>query len=329
MKNLAVKFMGLELKNPIIVGSSELSNSIEQIVELEKCGAGAIVLKSLFEEEILMEMEHDVQQMNRPATIYPEVYDFFDIETVEDTLSKYLELIKNAKNAVKIPIIASINCVTANEWHVFAKKIENAGADALELNVFVMPSDLEHSSEENEKVYFDIIEKVKKEVKIPIGLKISYYFSNLASMIKKLSETGISSLVLFNRFFEPDFDVDRLIVTSSSVLSTPIDFYRTLRWVAIMSSRVKCDLAATTGVHNGKTAIKQILAGATAVEIVSVLYKEGPQAIKIILKDIENWMTEKGYNSIEEFRGKLSQEKSMNPASYERSQFMKHFSKKF
>jgi dihydroorotate dehydrogenase (fumarate) len=329
MKNLKTKYMGLELSSPIIAGSCGLTNSIENIMELEKAGAGAVVLKSLFEEEIQIEMSKNLKEMNRPGTIYPEIFDFYDLDTVEDSVSKYLSLIREAKSLTKIPIIASINCVSANEWTSFAKRIQEAGADALELNVFVMPSDTNRTAADNEKVYFDVIEKVKKEVTIPVALKISYYFSNLAQFITKLSGTGADALVLFNRFYSPDFDIEKLKVIPASLYSTPNDLPVSLRWVAIMSGRVQCDIASSTGVFDGKSVVKQLLAGANAVQVASALYKHGLNHIKGMLTELNAWMEDNGYETIDDFRGRMSQEKSVNPAVFERAQFMQHYSQKF
>jgi dihydroorotate dehydrogenase (fumarate) len=207
----------------------------------------------------------------------------------------------------------------------FAKQLEEAGADALELNMFFLPSEFDRTSEEKEKAYFQIIEKVQKEVRIPIALKISYYFSNLGPMIQNLSNTGIAGLVLFNRFYSPDFDIEKLEVVSSNVFSNPSDVTISLRWIGIMAERVHCDLAASTGVHDGAALIKQILAGANAVQVVSALYKHGKGHIATMLETLEGWMKKKGFNSLSDFRGKLSQAKSSNPAVYERVQFMKYF----
>ncbi len=328
MANLTTKYMGLTLRNPIIVASSGLTESLDKIKHLEDKGAGAVVLKSLFEEEIQAEMRKAEQEANTPGTIYPEIFDFFDYDQMEDSVSKYLFLIEDAKKAVDIPIIASINAVSSNEWTSFAKRVEDAGADALELNAFILPSDVNRSSDQNEQLYFDIIEKVKKEVSIPIAMKISYYFSNLAQMIQKLSQTGLASLVLFNRFYSPDFDINNFTVNSASVLSNPGDLPISLRWIAIMANRVSCDLAATTGIHDGHAVVKQLLAGANAVQLASTLYKNGPEYLEKILIDLENWMHEHDYEAIDDFRGKLSYEKAANPAALERVQFMQHFSGK-
>lgn len=328
MIDLKVKYLGLELKNPIIAGSCGLTNSVKDIVELEKNGAAAVVLKSLFEEEIIAEMNYSLAEMNRPSTVYPEIFDYFAIDDMEDTVTNYLELIREAKKNVSIPIIASVNCVSAVEWTGFAKRMQNAGADAIELNMFILPSDFTRSSEEFEKVYFDVIKAVKSEVTIPVSLKISYYFSNLGQMIKKLSESGIDGLVLFNRFFSPDIDIENNRVIPSSIYSSPSDISISLRWIGIMADRVSCDLASSTGVHDGKGVVKQLLAGANAVQFASALYKHGPSVIGTMLDEIKEYMEEHSYESISDFRGKLSQAKTSNPAAYERAQFMKHFAGK-
>lgn len=324
MANLTTKYMGLELKNPLIVGSSGLTNSVEEIIELEKKGAGAVVLKSIFEEEILLEHKSVMDEVAADENNL-EYYDYFDYKIKQDNINRYIKLITDVKKAVKIPVIASVNCTSAHEWTFFAKKIQDAGADAIELNAFILPSDLNRTAEQNEKIYFDLINAVKKEVTIPISLKISYYFSNLAAMIKKLSETGIAGVVLFNRFYSPDFDIDAQKVVSTHVLSSENDLPISLRWVAIMANRVKCDIAASTGVHNGQALIKQLLAGADAVQVVSAIYKHGTSHIEAMLKELEAWMDKNNYQNIASFKGNMSQENSHDPAAFERVQFMKYF----
>ena len=325
MANLETTYMGLKLRNPIIVGSSGLTNSIENIIEIAKEGAGAVVLKSLFEEQINQAANQTFEQGNF-SNYYPEAQDYIQNYSTENDVTIYLDLIKECKGKVDIPIIASINCMSDNEWINFAKKIEDAGADALELNVFVLPSDPNKSSADNEKVYFNIAEKVMKIVNIPIALKLSYYFSGLAKTFEMLSWTGIKGIVLFNRFFSPDIDINNFEIKSSNVFSSPSDLAQSLRWVAMLSENVKCDIAASTGVHDGEAAIKQLLVGAKAVQIASVLYKKGFKEIPIMLKQITDWMIEKNFETIDDFRGKMSYKKLDNPAAYERVQFMKHFS---
>ena len=326
MADLTTTFAGLQLKNPIIIGSSGLTDSLDGIIELENKGAAAVVLKSLFEEEILREMKAQLKSMSSETFLYPETLEFYEnTDLTEESTQQYLKLIEKAKYSVNIPVIASINCITSQQWTYFPKQIETAGADALELNIFILPSDLNRSGDENEKVYFEIIREVQKQVKIPIIVKLSYYFSNLATHLQEISETGIKGMVLFNRFYNPDFDLDTLEITSGSVLSNPSDIHLSLRWIAIMAERVSCDLAASTGVHDGEGLIKQLLAGANAVEIASVIYRKGSQHIGEMLDELEEWMDKKGFKSIRDFQGKLSQAKSSNPAAFERVQFMKYF----
>ena len=326
MIDLSTKYLGMNLKNPIIIGSCGLTDNIDSIIGFEKAGASAIVLKSLFEEEILQELQVNLKKMNSDLFMYPETVDYYEyLEAPKETPDKYLQLIKEAKKSLSIPVIASINCLSAGQWTYFPRKIEAAGADALELNLFIMPSDFNRSSEENEEAYFQIISEVRKQIKIPIALKVSYYFSNVGTMLKKFSESGIQGLILFNRFYSPDIDIDKLIVTSAPIISSPTDISNSLRWIGIMSQRVNCSLAASTGIHDSKAVIKQLLAGADAVQLASILYKQGSTIITEILNEIANWMELKKFNNISDFKGKLSQSQSINPASFERVQFMKYF----
>ena len=324
MVDLSTEYLGLKLKNPLIAGSSGLSRTVKGVQEFEAAGAGAVVLKSIFEEEIMFEYEDFLDEADQKG-INLDQFDYYDYEIKGQKIGGYTQLISDCKSSVSIPVIASINCVYSHEWIYFAEQIEEAGADALELNMFFLPSDFDRSVEEKEAAYFKIIESVQKKLKIPIALKISYYFTNLGQMIQRLSTSGVKGLVLFNRFYSPDIDIDKLEVVPSNVLSHPSDLPLSLRWIAIMSQRVDCDLAASTGVHDGTALIKQILAGANAVQVVSALYSKGKNHIATMLQTLEEWMVKKDFRSISDFRGKLSQAKSSNPAAYERVQFMRYF----
>jgi len=229
------------------------------------------------------------------------------------------------KKDIKIPVIASINCQTAEQWTWFPKEVESAGADALELNLFILPTDLNRDAAAVEKVYFDIIRTVRSVINIPLAIKISFYHSNLAQFIVRLSESGVNGIVLFNRFYSPDFDIDEMTATSGFILSNPGDLALSLRWIAIMSDKVGCDLAASTGVHDGTALIKQLLAGANAVQVTSALYKNGVEYIGQLHNDLRDWMTRHQFSSISSFRGKMNQSSIENPAAYERVQFMKYF----
>ncbi len=324
MADLRTNYMGLELKNPIIVGSSGLTNTVEKVKEIEKLGAGAVVLKSLFEEQINFQVHKSVSQSDSMYG-YPEAEDYISNYTRDNSVSEYLELIKNCKGSVDIPIIASINCVSSSEWISFARKIQEAGADALELNIFILPSDPKRNAEQNEQVYFDVAMAIIKEVSIPVALKISYYFSGIAKTALKLSWTGIKGMVLFNRFFSPDIDIDKFEVTASHVFSTPEEIAISLRWVAMLSDRLHCDIAASTGVHDGAGMVKQLLAGAKAVQITSTLYKNGTGVIPDMIKFVDEWMDKHEFKTTDDFIGKMSFKETENPAAYERVQFMKHF----
>jgi len=325
--DLTTTYMGLELRNPVIAASSGLTGSVDGIVKLEKSGASAVVLKSIFEEEILLEVNRQLKEAQKDPMIYSglsETLDYIDLHIRDNNLTEYLMLIQQAKSSVSIPIIASINCVSFEDWTYFTGKIQDAGADALELNLFLNPSDFENK--EFEKVYFKIIEKVLKVVDIPVSIKISKYFTRMGLTIKALSETGISGLVMFNRFYTPDIDIEAVSMAPGKFYTTSDDLSETLRWVAIMSDKVNCDLAASTGIHTGEDVIKMLLAGAAVTQVASTLYKNGPDQLGRILNKLEKWMNEKEFTSIDQFRGTVAEQFRGNPAAFERMQFMKYFS---
>jgi dihydroorotate dehydrogenase (fumarate) len=254
-----------------------------------------------------------------------ESYDYYDYEVRGAHVAQYVDFIRAAKAAVSIPVIASVNCTYSHEWASFAKDIEGAGADGLELNMFFLPSDITRSSDEREKDYLQIVERVLKQVRIPVALKISSSFSTLAQMIGRLSKTGIAALVLFNRFYSIDFDIEKMTVTGTGGLSSPAELAGPLRWVALMSRRITCDLAASTGVHDGASLIKLLLAGAKAVQAASVFYREGARKAGVMLNELSAWMDRHGFKALGDFRGSLSQAESINPGVYERVQYMKHY----
>jgi dihydroorotate dehydrogenase (fumarate) len=328
MKDLSTEYLGLKLKNPVVAASCGLTGTLDGIKTLDNSGVAAIVLKSIFEEEILLETNRKLAEAEQHPLIYSglsETLDYIDLHVREDSLTRYLELVSGAKSAVKVPIIASINCVSNEDWMHFAKKIEEAGADALELNLFLHPADFQNK--EFEKAYFRIIEKVLEQVSLPVSIKISKYFTRLGLSVKALSESGVAGMVLFNRFFTPDIDIDDIALTGGSMFSTPEEQAETLRWIAIMSNKVTCDLAASTGIHSGKDVVKMLLAGATVTQVASTLYKNGPDQVSRMLSNLQEWMTEKGFESIGQFRGMVSRAYEANPATFDRMQFMKQFSK--
>ena len=323
MNDLSTKYLGLELKNPLIVGSCGFTNSVEKIKELADNGAGAVVLKSLFEEQIQAELSANLDSYTAD---YPGATDYIREYTRGNEVENYLKLIAGAKKAVDIPVIASINCVSAKEWVSFAKSVENEGADALELNISLLPSNPKMTSRDNEAMYLEIINKVSDMVSIPLALKMSQYSSALASLIRELAWTNkIAGFVLFNRFYTPDIDIDKMSVKSSDMLSTPAEGCGPLRWIALMSGLIDKDLVASTGVHDHSGVVKQILAGAAAVQVVSTIYKNGTGQLNTILSGLDDWMTQKSFRSLAEFRGRLSYEKVQEPAVFERTQFMKYY----
>ena len=322
--DLSTTYMGLKLKSPIIVGSSGLSENIENSIAYEKAGAGAIVLKSLFEEQILHDV--DEQRLNNMYGSYADQENYAIYYSKKHSISQYINLIKKNKEALNIPVIASVNCVSAEEWISYAKIIEEAGADALEVNLFLLPAEINHTGEEKEQIYFDIIEKIGAEINIPFSLKISYYFSGLANFIYRLSQTKASAVVLFNKFYSPDVDIEKEKIIPGDILSCKELNTMTLRWIGILYNKIRMDLAASRGIYDGEAVIKNLLVGAQVIQVVSAVYKEGPKVLEEMHTTLSNWMERHEYNSIEQFRGNASQKNIKKPVLFERTQFMRYFS---
>jgi dihydroorotate dehydrogenase (fumarate) len=327
MPNLETKYMGLKLKNPIVVASSGLTNSIDKIKDLENAGAGAVVLKSIFEEQINNEVSHLINR--DPQNLYPEAEDYIWNYTRNNSITRHLNLLSEAKKETEIPIIASINCMSASEWTIFAKDFENAGADALELNLFFVPTNRLKTSEEIEQLYFKILSEVKKNVNIPVSVKIGFYYTNMIAMADRLVAHGADALVLFNRFYEPDINIETLELAPSEVFSAPADIRRSLRWIGLVSSQLpKVEIAAGTGIHDGEAVIKQLLAGAQVTQVCSSVYINGSQVIAGMIAELQTFMRKWNFRKIEDFRGRLSYKNIPDPMLYERAQFMKYFSGK-
>lgn len=328
MSNLETTYVGLKIKNPLVAASSGLTGSLEKIIELEQAGIGAVVLKSIFEEQIYGEISNMLSK-DAQNSGYPEAEDYIKGYLRDNTLKKHIDLIESVKKAVKIPVIASINCISGDEWTTFSKDFEDAGADALELNIFYLPTNRLEKPGVVEQLYIDVLNKVKSEISIPVVVKFGIYHSNIIGMADKLKANGASGIVMFNRFYEPDINVDTLELTASEVFSSPADIRRTLRWVGMVSSAVQhLDIAASTGIHNGNAVIKQLLAGAQVAQLCSTLYLNGTKVIPEILTDISEFMKKWNFKKIEDFRGRLSYNNIPDPMLYERSQFMKYFSER-
>lgn len=322
MIDLSTSFAGLSMKSPIIVSSSGLTSSVDRIKKVAAAGAGAVVMKSLFEEQI----NYDVGSMSEGHD-YPEAGDYIRTYARENSLDQYLTAIKEAKEAVDIPVMASINCESASEWTDFAKKIEEAGADALELNIYFLPINKETDPREYEKTYLQLVSEVKKKTALPLIIKLGNGFSNITWMVNQLYHRGAAAVVLFNRFYAPDINTDDFTFGSAEVLSSPSELRTSLRWIGIVSSQVdQLDLAASTGVHSGMAVVKQILAGAKAVQVCSVLYRNGLDYVKDMTMEMKKWMEKNQYESPKDFRGKMNYGSLKDPSVYERAQFMKYYS---
>jgi len=324
MANLKTKFIGLELNSPIIAGSCGLTADINKLQEMANSGVGAIILKSIFEEQINMEVSKYIGDDS-----YPEESDYMQNYIRANTVQHYIDLVKQAKATLDIPVIASINCLKDGEWISFATELEKAGASALELNVFMLPTDEFLESADLENRYFEIVKHVKTVVNIPIIVKISRYFTNLPAFVSKLKAYGADAVTLFNRFYEPDIDIDKMTVGVAPMFNSSADLKTTLRWTGILTGKDKSlEVSSSGGVHNGAAVVKLLLGGATSVQVCSVLYEEGVGAIKTMNDFVSKWMDKKEFNSIDEFRGKLSYADVKQAERYERAQFMKYFSDK-
>jgi dihydroorotate dehydrogenase (fumarate) len=324
MSNLSVSYLGLKLKSPIIAGSSGLTDSVDKIIKLEEYGAGAVVLKSIFEEQTNYETGSMLYD-----NAYPEAADYLSAYLKNNTIEKYLSLIQESKEKVNIPVIASVNCVSVGEWVSFAKMAEEAGADALELNVYVLPTSTKYDSERYETRYYDIVTAVKNETKIPVAVKLGQHFTNLPSFINNLYKRGADAVVLFNRFYAPDINIDKIEFTPADILSSPQEIRNSLRWVGLISSVVEeIEVCASTGIHNSSAVIKQLLAGASAVQVCSALYKNGPEYIKTLTDELKQWMNKNTFDEVKEFIGRLNYKRIKDPKVFERSQFMKYYSDK-
>ena len=321
MMDMKTSYAGLTLRNPIIIGSSGLTNKAERNLEFEKAGAGAIVLKSLFEEQIEMQSASMLQEND-----YPEAADYIRSYVEANQVNDYLALIRQSKELCTIPIIASINCYKAAAWTNFAQQITQAGADALELNVFFMETDLHDSAEAVKETYVTILRQVKEAIRIPVIMKIGKQYSNIPSLVHALKANGADGVVLFNCFYQPDIDINTMQLVSGHVFSSAADLSDTLRWTAIVSGKVPgISVSASTGVHDWEGVVKCLLAGASGVQLCSALYTHGSAIVSQILTCLEEWMNQTHYESVDQFRGRLNYANIPNPAQYERAQFMKYF----
>ncbi len=322
--NLKTSYMGLELKNPIVPSASPLSMELSNIKQMEDSGAAAVVLESLFEEQIAYEVKEQDYYLSQSADSYAEALSYFPESDVYNFgPDDYLNHISKAKDAVDIPVFASLNGVSTGGWIDFAKKMQDAGADGLELNSYRLATDPNLDSQTIEKNYIEILKAVKSSIDIPVAYKISPFFTSLASMAKRLDAAGADGLVMFNRFYQPDIDLDNLEVTPNLVLSTSYSMRLPLRWIAILYGKINVSIAATRGIHTGTDAIKMLMVGADVTMVCSELYKNGLNRITGIRDEMVKWMEDNEYESVDQMKGSMSHKSVAEPATYERANYMK------
>ena len=314
----------MSLKNPIVVSSSPLSHNVDSIRRLEDAGAAAVVMYSLFEEQIGFDSYYIDHHLSQGIDSFAESISYFpDMQSYNVGPDEYMNLIRRAKEAVDIPIIGSLNGASVGGWTDYATLIEEAGADAVELNVYYLPTNVEISGLEVEQLYLDILSAVRQAVTIPVAVKLSPFFSSTANMASRLADQGADGLVLFNRFYQPDFDLEHLEVTPRLVLSNSDELRLPLRWVAILYGRLKLDLAITTGIHNSNDVLKGLMAGAKVTMMASELLQNGVRRIGQVLNELVTWLNEREYESVAQMIGAMSQKHCAEPAAFERANYMK------
>ena len=316
--------MGLELKSPIIVGSCGLTADVDKMVQMEQAGAGAVVVKSVFEEQIIHDIKRNTH-MVAPTDSYGDSYEYIAQHVADDSLERHFNMMREAKRRLSIPVIGSINCFSYENWLTYAQKFQDTGCDALELNMAILPYETTLSSDDVERTYNQIINTLRKSVSIPISIKVGTYFTDMAKQMQQLSWMGIQGVTMFNKNVEVDIDIENETLKNATCLSNPEDIYKTLRWVAILSKKMRCDLSATTGVYTSADVVKMLLAGATTVQVVSCLYKNGIDTLRELNDGLKAWMERKGYDKLSDFRGKLSVMPTDKASVAMRTQFMKYF----
>jgi dihydroorotate dehydrogenase (fumarate) len=322
--DLTTRYLGLNLRTPLVPSASPLSDELDSIKRMEDVGASAVVLHSLFEEQVRSEQEAVQYHLMYGTDSFPESLTFFPKQTEFIAgPEEYLGKIRKAKEAVHIPIIASLNGAAIGGWVDYAQKIQQAGADALELNIYFIPTELDRTSAEIEQTYIEIAKAVKSVVRIPVAVKLGPFFSNMANMARQLDQAGVNGLVLFNRFYQPDINLEMLEVQPNIRLSTPQEMRLPLRWIAILYGRIKADLAATSGIHNAEDVLKMLMVGADVTMLCSVLFSKGFDIIREIETKMCDWLVEHDYQSIRQLQGTLSQKYCADPAAFERAQYMR------
>jgi dihydroorotate dehydrogenase (fumarate) len=325
--DLSTTYLGLKLRTPLVPAASPLSDEIDSIKQMEDAGASAVVLYSLFEEQLRQDSAELVHNLEQGTESFAEALSYFpEPEEFHLGPDEYLKHVSKAKKAVKIPVIASLNGSSAGGWTKYAKAIQQAGADAIELNIYNIPTDMDLSSAKIEQAYLDIVKAVKAEVSIPVAVKLSPFFTNFANMAKRLDKAGANGLVLFNRFYQPDIDLESLEVKPNILLSTPMAMRVPLRWIALLYGKTKANLAATSGIHRASDVLKMLMAGADVTMLCSALIRHGVRQIGVIERDLIAWMEEHEYASVTQLKGSVSQKNCPEPSAFERAQYMKAIS---
>jgi dihydroorotate dehydrogenase (fumarate) len=324
MLDLSTNYLGLKLQNPLVPSASPLSKSLDTLKRLEDHGAAAVVMYSLFEEQITHESNELDFFLTQGTESYAEALSYFpDLGHYNVGPEVYLEQVRQAKATLEIPIIASLNGISTGGWIRYAKLIEEAGADALELNVYYIPTDFNMSGADVEKMYLDLVRDVKQSVKIPVSVKLGHFFSSIPNFVKQLDEAGVDGVVLFNRFYQPDLDLENLEVVPNLSLSSSYELKLRLRWAAILHGRIQADMALTGGVHTAEDAIKSMMVGAKAAQLASVLLHYGVHTLSDMLVDMQRWLETHEYESVKQMQGSMSQQNVANPAAFERANYMK------
>ncbi len=322
--DLTTRYLGLTLRSPLVPSASPLSDELDNIKRMEDAGAGAVVLHSLFEEQLTKEQEALQHHLTFGTESFAEALTYFpEPSEYHRAPDDYLNHIRKAKQAVRIPVIASLNGASIGGWVDYAKKMQQAGADALELNIYSIPTDLDKAAVEVEQNCIEILKAVKSVVSIPVAVKLSPYYSNMANMAKKLDQAGAAGLVLFNRFYQPDVDLDTLEIKASVLLSTPQALRLPLRWIAILYGRLKANLAATSGIHVAQDVLKVLMVGADVAMMCSALLRNGIGHLKTVQTELCEWMEEHDYSSVQQLQGSMSQKYTSDPAAFERAQYMR------
>ena len=318
------KYLGLDIDSPIIVGSCGLTNDINNLQKMEEAGAGAVIIKSVFEEQIIYDIKRNLSMM-APTDNYGMSYEYVASHVSDDSLGKHFELIGEAKKRLHIPVVGSINCYSFENWMTYTQRFQDAGCDAIELNMAILPYETDLSCDDVDRLFSNIINTLRKSVSIPVSVKVSQNFTDMANFMQRLSWTNVNGITMFNKPLNVDIDIEKMEMTHAPSLSSPDEIYNTLRWVAILSKKLRCDISASTGVHSPADVVKMLLAGAGTVQVVSCLYKNGVDYLRTLNDGLRSWMADKGFESLSQFRGKMAVKVNDDASMFFRTQFMKHF----